>query len=377
MGRHVTPESGLPRIALALALPSLLVGFTIRSLGAQERAPSGEAVFRAACVNCHGADGRGAPLSTVGFAEPLPDFTDCSFTTPEPNTDWMAIVHEGGPARGFSRIMPAFGDALSDEAIQLVVQYVRGFCTSRSWPRGELNLPRALVTEKAFPENEAVITSSVAVQGSGAVTSDLIYERRIGARMQFEIDVPVSALDQGGGDWTSGIGDVAFGLKRVMFHSLASGTIVSLTGEVVLPTGNADKDLGKGTVVIEPFLTAGQIFPADFFVHTQIGVELPTDRSRASEEAFFRGALGKSFTQGRFGRMWSPMVEILGARELVSGETTQWDVLPEMQVTLSRRLHIRVNAGVRFPLTDAGSRSTEVLFYFLWDWFDGGLGSGW
>jgi len=163
----------------------------------------------------------------------------------------------------------------------------------------------------------------------------------------------------------------------VMFHSLASGTIVSLTGEVVLPTGNADKDLGKGTVVIEPFLTAGQIFPADFFVHTQIGVELPTDRSRASEEAFFRGALGKSFTQGRFGRMWSPMVEILGARELVSGETTQWDVLPEMQVTLSRRLHIRVNAGVRFPLTDAGSRSTEVLFYFLWDWFDGGLGSGW
>jgi hypothetical protein len=273
--------------------------------------------------------------------------------------------------------MPAFGDALSEDEIQRVLHYLRGLCASTAWPRGELNLPRALVTEKAFPEDEAVITTSSTIQGSGAVTSDLVYEHRIGARAQFEIDVPVSALDQGGGDWTAGIGDVAFGFKRAMFHSLSSGTIVSLTGEVVLPTGNVDKGLGKGTVVLEPFLTIGQMLPADFFVHTQIGVELPTDRSRATEEAFFRGVLGTSFTQGRFGRTWSPMVEILGARELASGETTQWDLLPEMQVTLSRRQHIMINAGVRFPLTEAGSRSTEVLFYFLWDWFDGGLVSGW
>jgi hypothetical protein len=36
-----------------------------------------------------------------------------------------------------------------------------------------------------------------------------------------------------------------------------------------------------------------------------------------------------------------------------------------------------VNAGVRFPLTNAGSRQTEVLVYLLWDWFDGPLLGGW
>jgi mono/diheme cytochrome c family protein len=367
----------LSRTVSAFVVASLTAACTAGLLGAQEAGFSGEALFRTACANCHGIDGTGAPASTVVFSEELPDFTDCSFATREPIADWAAIVHEGGPTRGFGRIMPAFGDALTDEEIERVLGYVRSFCGSTAWPRGELNLPRALVTEKAYPEDEAVVTTSSTIQGSGAVTSSLVYEHRIGARAQFEINVPVRAFDQGGGDWTAGIGDVAVGFKRAMFHSLSSGTIVSLTGEVVLPTGNMDKGLGKGTVVFEPFLTIGQILPADFFVHTQVGVELPTDRSRATREAFFRGVLGRSFTQGRFGRAWSPMVEVLGARELVSGEAVQWDLLPEMQVTLSRRQHIMVNAGFRFPLTDAGSRSTEFLFYLLWDWFDGGLASGW
>jgi hypothetical protein len=322
-------------------------------------------------------DGTGAPASSVAFAEALPDFTDCSFATREPDADWGGVVHEGGPTRGFSRMMPAFGDALSEADVERVLGYVRGFCGSTAWPRGELNLPRALVTEKAYPEDEAVITTSSAIEGTGAITSKLVYEKRIGARAQVELVLPVTAFDRGEGDWAAGIGDVAVGVKRAMFHSLPSGTILSLTGEVILPTGNMDRGLGKGTVVFEPFVTAGQILPADFFVQTQFGVELPLDRSRATEEAFFRGVLGRTFTQGRFGRAWSPMVEILGARELVSGETTQWDLLPEIQVTLNRRQHIMLNAGVRFPLTDAEARSTQLLVYLLWDWFDGGLFAGW
>ena len=49
---------------------------------------TGEALYRAACANCHGGNGAGAPPSQVGFALPLPDFTDCDFATREPNTDW-------------------------------------------------------------------------------------------------------------------------------------------------------------------------------------------------------------------------------------------------------------------------------------------------
>lgn len=42
---------------------------------------------------------------------PVPDFSDWRFAPREANADWSAIVHQGGPARGFSRVMPAFGDA--------------------------------------------------------------------------------------------------------------------------------------------------------------------------------------------------------------------------------------------------------------------------
>jgi len=71
------------------------------------------------------------------------------------------------------------------------------------------------------------------------------------------------------------------------------------------------------------------------------------------------------------------MLELLGARELVSGEKVQWDLVPQMQVTLNRRQHIMANFGVRLPVTDSGTRNTQLLFYILWDWFDGGLLEGW
>ena len=45
---------------------------------------------------------------------------------------------------------------------------MRGFCTRTSWPRGELNLPRALITDKAYPEDEAVITTTVNARGPPA-----------------------------------------------------------------------------------------------------------------------------------------------------------------------------------------------------------------
>ena len=36
-----------------------------------------------------------------GFETDLPDFTDCSLTTPEADLDWYSVIHRGGPVRGF------------------------------------------------------------------------------------------------------------------------------------------------------------------------------------------------------------------------------------------------------------------------------------
>ncbi len=184
-------------------------------------ARSGQQLYKTACAACHGSDGRGAAQAMTGLETPLPDFTDCRFASREPSADWMAVVHQGGPARGFSEMMPAFGEALGQEEIEKVVAYVHSFCRDRSWPRGELNLPRPLVTEKAFPEDEAVLTTSVATEGPGSVTNDFLYERRFGARNQIELNVPVSALQVENGGWRGGVGDITFEYKRVLFHSLA------------------------------------------------------------------------------------------------------------------------------------------------------------
>ena len=338
---------------------------------------AGRAVYLRACAACHGADGRGVAPSALGFDTPVPDFTDCSFSTVEPDADWMAVSHDGGPARAFDRRMPAFGDALTDAQLQQTLDHLRQFCTNPAWPRGELNLPRALVTEKAFPENESVLTTTVGASGTGRVANEFLYEHRLGARSQYEIAVPLVVQEGPAGGWNRGLGDVAVALKHALVHSLERGSILSVAGELVLPTGKESLGLGSGVTVFEPFVAFGQILPADGFVQFQAGLELPADTALAGREAFWRTALGKSFTQGRFGRSWSPMVELLAARDLEEGAAVQWDVVPQMQVTLSKRQHIMINAGVRAPLNDRTGRSTQLVTYLLWDWFDGGLRDGW
>ena len=342
-----------------------------------EQPAAGRALYETACAACHGSDGRGKAQSTVGFDTPIPDFTDCSFATPEPDADWMAVMHDGGPARAFDRRMPAFGEAVAEAELQQILDYTRTFCTNSAWPRGELNLPRALVTEKAFPENEAVLTTTVSTSGTGHVGNELLYEQRLGARSQFEIVVPLLLQEGEGSGWQRGLGDVAVAVKHALFHSLDRGNIFSVVGEVVLPTGKESVGLGSGVTVFEPFVAFGQILPADGFLQLQAGLELPVDRARAGREAFWRAALGKTYTEGRFGRTWSPIVELLAARDLEDGGTTRWDVVPQMQVTLNRRQHIMINAGVRFPVNERHGRSTQVITYLLWDWFDGGLLEGW
>lgn len=123
-------------------------------------------LYTAACAACHGDDGRGRTQAEVGFAAPLPDFTDCSFASREPDADWFAVIHEGGPVRAFDRMMPAFGDTLGKSEIDAILRHARTFCVNASWPRGEFNLPRPLFTEKAYPEDETVVTATVDAGGA-------------------------------------------------------------------------------------------------------------------------------------------------------------------------------------------------------------------
>ena len=70
------------------------------------------------------------------------------------------------------------------------------------------------------------------------------------------------------------------------------------------------------------------------------------------------------------------MVEAVAARDLMTGATTDWDVVPQIQVTVSRRQHVRGNRAFGAGYQYAG-RPTQLMMYFLWDWADGGLFEGW
>ena len=342
-------------------------------------ANNGERIFKGGCHACHGDDGKGTPQTIAGFEQPatFPDFTKCDQTTPEPDSAWKDVIVHGGPSRAFSQIMPAFGDLLTDEQINDVIAYMRGFCTNRHWARGELNLPRALITEKAFPEDEEVLSTALNARGAPGFTTDIIHEQRFGVHNQLEVDVPINAQDQNH-TWRGGVGDTTIGIKREMFYSLRTGSILSLQGSVIAPTGNRSLGFGTGTTTFETFAAFDQLFPTNTFVQFQAGADLPRHTEIAPQTVFWRTAVGQSLGQDHgLGRLWSPMVEFVAARDLTDRAKTNWDIVPEMQVTISRRQHIRGDIGVRTPANNTAGRPIQVVFYLLWDTADGKLTEGW
>jgi len=347
---------------------------------------TGRELYRAACVACHGADGAGAPQTLIGFKKPqtFPDFSQCDQTAPEYWRDWKAVIRDGGPARGFSEIMPAFAGVFTPEQIDKLVQYLRSFCSqtdkSRTWPPGELNVPRALFTEKAFPEDEVVLTSTVATRGAPGMTNDFAYEYRIDGRNQLEVSLPVIAMHRDSGGYSTNIGDLAVGLKHVFFWDIDAagkrGSIFSVQGELVLPTGNSNRGFGTGEATLGVFGSYDVLLPADTFLEFQAGGAFPRHTGSTPNAVYARSAFGASFSRD-FGRQWSPMLELTADHDLRAGSTTDLNLVPELQVTVNTRQHIRFALGYKIALNDTASQSNQVIFYFLWDWFDGGLLEGW
>jgi mono/diheme cytochrome c family protein len=341
---------------------------------------TGKQIYESACAGCHGQDGKGQPESILGFEPPatFPDFSDCSSSSREPDSHWSAMIHEGGANRGFSPIMPSFRQALTTGEIHKVIEHVRTLCAEPAWPRGNLNLPRALFTEKAFPEDEIVLTTAFNIENKPAVANILVIEKRLGARTNMELIIPGGFRKQPSGSWFGSVGDVSLELKHTVFHRLRTGSILAMAGEIRLPTGNASRGLGSGVTYIETFASYGQILPRSAFVQMQAGIETPTRRHQEPTEVFWRSAIGKSVSQSRgFGRTWSPMVETVAVRELLPGARTEWDIVPQVQITLNRRQHIRANVGVSIPFSNTAGRAAQLVFYLLWDFFDGGLRDGW
>ncbi len=390
----MTHRQRRPGVAVAVLLGAALLapifgGVLADDAGVDEdwsALKDGREVFEAACATCHGGRGTGTDRAIRGFAVKPPDFTDCEFTSREMTVDWVGIATLGGPVKAFDPLMPAFGKVLSREQIEAAVGHVKAFCPEKRWPPGEFNLPKALNTGKAFPENEVAWEITSTVEEPVAIHGKFVVARRVGARHQLEVAIPGGAqqLDhtspdgEAGYRWGEGVGDIALAWKGVLWHHLPAGTIGSMALDVFLPTGDVADGFGKGIFSFEPALLIGQIIPGVGFVQLQGGAELSTDPGVAGHALFWRGAVGRTFRQnGGFGRSWSPMVEILGATEIDDGVSPDWDIVPQLQVALSTRQHVRLGLGALLPLTRFEDRQIEVQAYLIWDWYDGGFGEGW
>ena len=371
---------GVFTVFVLLGLAAAAAGQRMTVTPAHPNLENGKAVWNGGCIACHGAEGKGAPQSYTVFQRPdtWPDFTRCDQTTSEPDSAYKAVILHGGKGLGFSQIMPAFGDLLTPAQIDDVIAYLRTFChNDHHYPLGVLNLPRALVTEKAFPEDELVISTAAAASGPGSWTTDVIHEQTFAGRNQLEVDVPVNYAKVNG-QWTSGVGDITVGMKRELFSSNRTGSVLSAQGGILLPTGDSGRGFGAGTTQFEPFMAFDQLLTDRTFVQLQLGSDLPVNTSVAPRSLFFRSAFGGSFAADHgLGRLYTPMIEFLLNKDFMSGAGTDWDMMPEMQVTVNRRQHIRVGAGYRKPVTNVSGRAPQVEFYVLWDWAEGHFWSGW
>lgn len=346
---------------------------------ASQLPPDGRALFKDNCAACHGEDGRGDRTShDVGFPYQMPNFHDCSFANREADGDWASIIHRGGRRRAFPRAMPAFDQALSDEEINAIIGYLRTHCEKSGWPRGEFNFPLAMFTEKAFPEDEVLNITTINASGLGEITSTSIFEKRFGRQGQLELNLPFSSIDGGPGIGSqTGIGDIGVAWKQNLLADVEHGTIFSLLGEVVLPTGSAARGLGKGTFNFETHALFGQVLPGAFFLQGDIFGEFPAGKG-LPKEAHAHLALGRTFAGDEgWGRSWSPQVELLTWHEFAPGTQVDWDIAPQLQVSLSKRQHILASAGMRIPLNNTAERKPQFVFYILWDWYDAGLFEGW
>ena len=319
------------------------------SVIAQVPGDSGAALYRSWCAQCHGKDGGGEPARHTRLSVRPANLAECKTSTAETEDAWTDIVRDGGAAFGLSLDMPAFGEAATPAQIRAVVRYVRSLCRERGWPPGELNFPRAFLAEKAFPENEAVVTA----HGGG---QEYIYERRIGRRAQLEASAR-TVIDSGGRPFDG----VTGALKYNVWHSAARRAIVSAGVEASPPIGR--QDLWE----IEPFVAFG--------ANPLPGIFIQGEAAGSWEDGEGVTGFSYAFGAGREVGRFVPMLELGGT--VPRGGESSVSLAPQLWFRMSRLGHVAGSIGVELPVRGPEPRHPRLTAFVLWDFGDAGLFQGW
>jgi len=326
-------------------------------------------MWNAWCARCHGTDGKGKVAEPTVTVEPL-DFTDCRVARAEGDPDWELAIAKGGPAVGLSSQMPAFGDALKPDVIRGFVAFLRTFCGERGWPDGNLNLPRPIFTEKAFPEDELVIAPVAShSRSSGHTTWEIatIFERRIGKRFQIELVAPLASVRGEGtsgdphqtGVRNTGLADVEVGLKTVL-NPNATNHLASFGFDVLLPTGRSSVGLGGPSAVFEPYLATASAWGTTY-LQTQFKLEVPADEPWRDKIGVYRFYVGKDLSVTPTG--WTLGLEL-------TGENRELALTPQVRKGLTRTGAIAGSIGVSVPLNRRDEPRTKFVGFLIWEFLE-------
>ena len=354
---HLWRNKACPRIIWRLSIFVLTASLVVAALGregGQQPATIPE-MWGAWCARCHAQDGTGKIAEPTVKVQPM-DFTDCKLTTAEPDADWERAIAKGGPGVGLSPQMPAFEDSLSAEQVSAFVSHIRGFCKERGWPSGNNNFPRPIVTEKAFPENEFLILPAISHDKEVEIVG--LYEMRLGKRSMFEVAVP--AVSVPGDPRAGGIGDLEVSLKHTIFARAQTPRIVSLGLDAVIPSGNDEKGLGHGTAFFEPFISAGAML-GNWYLQTQVKVELPVDPDKAERAFVYNGYLGRDTSMAP--NTWTLGVEL-------NGENHEVSLTPQVRKGLTGTGALAMSIGAMVPINEREERGVRWVGYLLWEFLE-------
>ena len=359
---------------LQVALPiGLLLGPGTAVAAVNEELVRGEVVFSANCASCHGSTGSPDPESALVKALGIvpANFSDKLFNSREPGSDWKIVVTDGGPALGFSEMMPAFGGALSESDIDAVLAYIKtGIGGEHDYPDGDLNLFLPLRTKKAFPEDEWVWKQRYSrLDGDDAWKNTLEYEFRIGKRGQGILEITHESKGS-----TSEFGHLEPGYKYVLSHDRRAGFILAAAAQVGVPL-NSDANWE-----FLPYLAMGKVINDDFTFQGSGRLKLDLEDSDNSS-AELAGIV--HWTHTTLPRNVFPALELVAEVPFERGtgsarkDAVQLSVLPQARIGLNKRGNIALNVGVELPLNDTDRYDWRGYVYFIWDFADGGLLEGW
>ena len=325
----------------------------------------GREVFEQNCIMCHGADAKGTGQLAAALPVRPANLTDCKLTAEDPVEVVQGIIRHGGPYAGRSSVMPAFGTVLSDSDIADVARYVKSLCADPDWVPGELNFPRPLLTDKAFPEQEMIVGGRFGRNGKNVSEYWGRLEYRVNGRTNIEITSRALSINPNIGPTESGLGDTALSVKRVVAFSPRYRTLASAGVELTLPTGSDRRGLGNGSFVFEPNLRAGVDWK-QFVVQVAGALAFPARTSDINSEWKLDVAIGRYFFPDPRLQI-TPMIE-LNTTTRISGPSygeTKSAILPQVRV---KWLVWALGVGVQAPITRARDFEVRPLFDLVYEY---------